>query len=290
METLKFQVTNNTIRVTQRPHIITSGMIGLPLEFSFDASWDGLDKLTVFRAGEVSITVKDPKVVPWEVLVTPNVWLKVGVYGVNAEGTIVIPTVWASVRMIIQGVDPEGDPALEPTNPIWQQTMAQVANMESQLQEHINSIAPDTIIECGPFYNDNPTNYIGYWFERRLDGTFTMKIMFFCDCDVYWLSSGQPYPVCFLDKLPFCIFGVDNVVLDLDDSYPIDADNKKYFVGDLIQEDRPGTGLEYEIPGVSDNASLYVTLTEPSIFDNLPEYVTTVYVSGYATITGRWRE
>ena len=130
METLKFQVINNTIRVTQRPHIITSGMIGLPLEFSFDASWDGLDRLTVFRAGEVSVTVKDPKVVPWEVLVTPNVWLKVGVYGVNAEGTIVIPTVWASVRMIIEGVDPEGDPSVDPTLPVWQDLLIRVEELE----------------------------------------------------------------------------------------------------------------------------------------------------------------
>lgn len=130
METLKFQVANNAIRVTQRPHIITSGMIGLPLEFSFDASWDGLDRLTVFRAGEVSITVKDPKVVPWEVLVTPNVWLKVGVYGVNAEGTIVIPTVWASVRIIIEGVDPEGDPSVDPTLPVWQDLLIRVEKLE----------------------------------------------------------------------------------------------------------------------------------------------------------------
>lgn len=130
MEILKFQVLNNTIRIVQSPRIITSGTVGIPVDFSFDASWNGLDKLTVFRAGSVSITVKDPKVVPWEVLVTPNVWLKVGVYGVNAEGTIVIPTVWASVRMIIEGVDPEGDPSVDPTLPVWQDLLIRVKELE----------------------------------------------------------------------------------------------------------------------------------------------------------------
>lgn len=130
MEKLKVQVLNNTIRITQRPHIITSGAVGIPVEFIFDSSWDGLDRLTVFRAGEVSITVKDPKVVPWEVLETPDVCLKVGVYGVNADGTIVIPTVWASVRMITEGVDPEGDPSVDPTLPVWGDLLIRVNALE----------------------------------------------------------------------------------------------------------------------------------------------------------------
>ncbi len=130
MEMLKFQVSNNTIRIVHRPQIITSGTVGLPVEFSFDASWDGLARLTVFKAGSVTITVKDPKVVPWEVLEKTDVTLQVGVYGVNAEGTIVIPTVWASVRMIAEGVDPEGDPAVDPTLPVWQDVLFRVEALE----------------------------------------------------------------------------------------------------------------------------------------------------------------
>lgn len=122
METIKIDVTGNIARVTQKPTKLTSGTVGLPVEFTFDEQWDGLKKVAVFRAGEVKKTVDIPggeTTVPWEVMDKPRVWLSTGVYGINDDGTVVIPTIWANVSVIRSGVDLEGDDPTDPEAPIW---------------------------------------------------------------------------------------------------------------------------------------------------------------------------
>ena len=123
MDGIRIEVTGNIARVIEKPSRITSGTVGLPIEFSFDSQWDGLRKVAVFRAGHTTMCVDNPKAgttVPWEVLVKPNVWLSIGVYGTNTEGTVVIPTIWANVCVIQVGVNPDSDPSTDPTLPIWQ--------------------------------------------------------------------------------------------------------------------------------------------------------------------------
>ena len=123
MEPIKIEVSGNIARVIERPAKITSGTVGLPIEFTFDSQWDNLRKVTVFRAGNVIKSVENPTTVPWEVLEKPGVWLSVGVYGTNADGSVVIPTIWANVSVIHVGVNPGGDPSTDPTLPIWQTMM-----------------------------------------------------------------------------------------------------------------------------------------------------------------------
>lgn len=151
MEKMKLQVSGSQIQVVQRPAAITAGTVGLEVEFTFDSHWDNLGKTVIFRAGDKVITAaleQDTHIVPWEVLEKPEVWLVVGVYGANTEGTVVIPTLWTKVAAVYTGVEPEGDPALEPANPIWQQTLARVATMEPLVQEHINSTDNPHGITC----------------------------------------------------------------------------------------------------------------------------------------------
>ena len=123
MDGIKIEVTGNIARVTEKPSRITSGTVGLPVEFTFDSQWDSLRKIVVFRAGNVIKSVEDPTTVPWEVLAKPGAWLSVGVYGTNTDGTEVIPTIWANVSPIQVGVNPDGDPSTDPTLPIWQTMM-----------------------------------------------------------------------------------------------------------------------------------------------------------------------
>jgi len=151
MEKIKLQVSASQIQVVQRPAAITAGTVGLEAEFSFDSHWDNLGKTVIFRAGDKVITAGlegDTHIVPWEVLEKPDLWLIVGVYGANPEGTVVIPTLWTKVAAVYTGVDPEGDPGLEPSNPIWQQTLARVTNMEPQLSEHISNTENPHCVTC----------------------------------------------------------------------------------------------------------------------------------------------
>ena len=152
MEKIKLQVSGSQIQVVQRPAAITAGTVGLEAEFAFDSHWDNLGKTVIFRAGDKVITAAlegDTYIVPWEVLEKPDLWLTVGVYGANPEGTVVIPTLWTKVAAVYTGVAPEGDPGLEPANPVWQQTLARVANMEPQLSEHIGNTENPHGVTCG---------------------------------------------------------------------------------------------------------------------------------------------
>lgn len=130
---LKLQVFNNTIQMAECPNCITSGTIGLKAEFTFDSQWDTLTKIAVFQTGAIakSVEIKDNEVVvPWEVLEKPYTRLYVGVYGVNADCTTAIPTLWTEVCVINSGADPEVDPSVDPTLPIWQDLLFRVEELE----------------------------------------------------------------------------------------------------------------------------------------------------------------
>lgn len=144
MDGIRIEVTGNVARVIERPSRITSGTVGLPIEFTFDSQWDGLTKVAVFRAGSVVKTVGDPegkgKTVPWETLVKPNVWLSIGVHGVNKDGTVVIPTIWANVCVIQTGVKPDEDPSTDPTLPIWQEIKNYIASLTLKPTARVDSV------------------------------------------------------------------------------------------------------------------------------------------------------
>ena len=95
-----------------QPQLLTTGMVGAVVEFSFDEVWDGLTKCAVFTDGVVAKDVLlhgNTCVIPHEVLTTSGHVLCVGVYGTNAAGDVAIPTVYAEVGMIRPGADPTGD-------------------------------------------------------------------------------------------------------------------------------------------------------------------------------------
>ena len=94
---------------------LTSGSVNVnQVQFNFSPDWTGLTKTAVFEAGSVSKTVFLSgngvcDILP-EVLVTPGIRLRAGVYGKDGQ-EIVLPTVWADLGKILPGVPvPEGDP------------------------------------------------------------------------------------------------------------------------------------------------------------------------------------
>lgn len=113
---------------------LTSGMVGVKVDFSYSDVWNGLNKTAVFTAGKVTRDVlnADGTVeVPPEVLQKPGEKLYIGVYGTNKDGTLVIPTVRAYVGIIMQGSDPSGDESTSPELPVW----AQLQNEVNELKE-----------------------------------------------------------------------------------------------------------------------------------------------------------
>lgn len=115
-----------------RTERLTSGMVGLQCEFVFDSAWDGLAKTAVFQAGSEKRDVLLQGAVcnvPWEVLKTAGYQLVIGVYGTNAEGTLVIPTVYAMCGSIAPGADPSGEESTDPTLPVWGQMQGMIGDL-----------------------------------------------------------------------------------------------------------------------------------------------------------------
>lgn len=135
MESIKISVAGRVAAVPAELPVV-SGTVGLPVEFTFDYAWEGLQKTAVFRANGKTldcIGIENSATVPWELLKSPGCRLWAGVYGTNADGTLQIPTVWADLGIIQPGADPSGDESANPSLPVWEQLRTEVGDIEKAL-------------------------------------------------------------------------------------------------------------------------------------------------------------
>lgn len=134
MNPIKITVIATRAVCVDRPIPLTTGMVGLRAEFTFSSDWDGLTKTAVCVGSGITKDVLDVEneiVVPHECLTDPASDLKIGVYGVNSAGNLVIPTVYARVGRLFRGADPSGDTSADPTLPIWAQLQAMMGSLDN---------------------------------------------------------------------------------------------------------------------------------------------------------------
>ena len=112
----------------------TSGSVNVySVRFAFSAEWDGLSRTAVFKAGadgepvSVLLDASSECTIPWEILTEKGPLLMAGVYGTDASGEIVLPTIWVSLGQILGGAKP-GKDAQPPTPDLWQQALAAKAD------------------------------------------------------------------------------------------------------------------------------------------------------------------
>lgn len=125
MEIAKIKVSGATASA-EKESKITAGMVGVTVRMQYADIWNGLHKTVVFRAGTVTkdvITDDEVVTVPKEVVAVPDVHLHVGVYGVDAEGNLVIPTIWAGLGRVMDAADPSGDAETDASLPAWVKIM-----------------------------------------------------------------------------------------------------------------------------------------------------------------------
>ena len=140
--------------------LLTAGRVGLPVVFTFDEAWDDLRKSVVFRAGGKTVCCQDVEeetVVPWEIMEKTGCSLQIGFYGINDDGTVAIPTVWAQAGVIQPAVDPEADPAMAPDMPMWQKNEA----IALEAMAVADSVRQDA--DAGLFKGETPAKGIDYW-------------------------------------------------------------------------------------------------------------------------------
>ena len=112
---------------------IPAGIIGATVTFEYtDPMWDNLTKTVVFRGCYTKdiINAGDSVDIPPDVVAKPGVRLTVGVYGVDAENNIAIPTLWANLNVTRDAADPSGDTSTNPALPVWAQLQEQIDDLK----------------------------------------------------------------------------------------------------------------------------------------------------------------
>ncbi len=121
----KLYAEKNKLILQERESITSGSVNAYRVQFGFSDDWEGLDRTAVFRCGGEarSVLLDDTNecTIPWEVLKAPGARLEAGVYGTKG-GEIILPTAWASLGIILTGVEaPESD--APPTPDIWEQRL-----------------------------------------------------------------------------------------------------------------------------------------------------------------------
>lgn len=116
----------NRLTVRQREPV-TSGSVNVcRARFEFSPDWKGLARKAVFIGSGTQVPVVLDETgecdVPWEVLAKHGGYLFAGVYGTKDD--TVLPTIRASLGIILEGVTADGEPSKPPTPELWEQELA----------------------------------------------------------------------------------------------------------------------------------------------------------------------
>ena len=125
---------NGAIAKTVYRKVIPAGIIGAQVEFDYDEDiWHELHKTVVFKGAATKDVVTDANIVtiPHEVVEKPFFRLSIGVYGVDADGNIVIPTLWENIGAILDAAAPSGDTSADPSLPVWAQIQAMIGDLSN---------------------------------------------------------------------------------------------------------------------------------------------------------------
>ena len=118
------------------PEVLTTGMVGQPVQLQFSPEWEGIRKNAVYSDGSKTVIHTDVEcldTIPAEVLRRPLARLYVSVYGVSADGKRVIPTIRAEGPRILPGAELTDAPGTEPELPVW-------AQLQQRLEEGTASL------------------------------------------------------------------------------------------------------------------------------------------------------
>lgn len=113
---------------------IPKGIVGATVSIEYmDSAWDGLQKTVVFRSAVTKdvLAAGNEVVVPAEVVSRAGVNLYMGVYGVGADGRMVIPTIWTELGLVHGAAAPSGDASSDPSLPVWAQIQAMIGDLDN---------------------------------------------------------------------------------------------------------------------------------------------------------------
>lgn len=117
---------------TVRLEPIPRGIVGAVVAVEYtDPAWDSPRKTVVFRGAATKdvLDAGNEIVIPSEVVSKAGGSLYMGVYGVDAENHVAIPTIWTELGVIQGAATPSGDASTAPSLPVWAQIQAMVGDL-----------------------------------------------------------------------------------------------------------------------------------------------------------------
>ena len=111
---------------------IPRGIVGAVVAVEFtDPAWDSLRKTVVFQGAATKdvLDAGNEIVIPAEVVSKAGGSLYMGVYGVDAENHVAIPTIWTELGVIQGAATPSGDASTAPSLPVWVQIQTMVGDL-----------------------------------------------------------------------------------------------------------------------------------------------------------------
>ena len=115
---------------------IPKGLVGGKVQITYtDDVWPTLNKAVVFRGAVIRDVLDNGSevTIPAEVLSRSGTNLYVGVYGTDAENEFGLPTFWAKLGIIRDAADPEGDPAADPSLPVWARLLERTPDWQASI-------------------------------------------------------------------------------------------------------------------------------------------------------------
>lgn len=116
-----------------RKEVIASGAVkAYKVCFVFDDTWEGLKRIALFKADDVSIErpldENDMCEIPWEVIRKPGVDLMIAAVGVDGD-VKVLPTIWVNAGMIQVGVG--NTVPSSPSPSLYQQLLSMIGDLKN---------------------------------------------------------------------------------------------------------------------------------------------------------------
>lgn len=142
MTNIEIAVMGADARRVRQHGLLTSGMVGATVCFTFDELWDNLSRVAVFRCGsEIRdvIGAQEAVKIPPEVLL-PDGELFIGIEGRDKDGSMVIPTVWVRAAYVYPGANVSGDTSTNPELPVWAQIMDMLGNLPELMTQDKSSL------------------------------------------------------------------------------------------------------------------------------------------------------
>lgn len=142
MEIAKLQVSGTTCTVVHSKPI-PQGITGATVSIQYtDPLWEGLTKTVVFQGAVIKDVIANTNkvMVPPETVSQPDCKLCLGVYGMDVEGNLVIPTLWVNLGTVQSAAMPSGDTTTEATPQVWEQILS-VARRAEEMAEDVRNAA-----------------------------------------------------------------------------------------------------------------------------------------------------